>query len=317
MRTVIDIHTHLAHHRIYPAYWLEGIREDLRSSYMEKQGGALSDALLNNIVMSVLKDFDASRMIQEMDRAGIAKIGLMMADFFYGVEEQEEFLLRDLYEVHERVLRLHPDRFVVFAGVDPRRGEEGLQLFERGITQSGFRGMKLYPPCGYELNDPALYPYYELCRHHGLPVLTHVGPSLPGMKNESNFPRSILEVAETFPEVDFILGHGALLHYDLCRDLPLERENLYLEVSGFQVRMEERDSVKKMMRSLFDLSPGRILFGTDWPLYKSKGSQEQFIAYFEELGVLKDAELERFFYGNAASLLSLEGDAVALSTGRS
>src|SRR5690606_26723281 len=93
----------------------------------------------------------------------------------------------------------HPGRFYVFAGVDPRWGLDGIRLFERGVGEYGFHGLKLYPPCGYSPSDPRLYSLYEICASRGLPVLTHVGGTSPALAFDTSDPILLDQAARSFP----------------------------------------------------------------------------------------------------------------------
>ncbi len=300
---VIDFHTHFAIDKIYPDYWLSGMGEDLKESFLKEKNIPLKDDFVQNLVRNSLKDYDGQKMIREMDEGEISQSVVLLADLHFE-EDPDISRLEEIYQIHFELLSRYPGRLVLFGGVDPRRGDAGLDLFQRGIESYGFKGLKLYPPCGFELNEPALFPFYELCSQYRMPVLTHVGPSLKGMKNDSLYPESILEVAERFPDVPFVLGHAAINHFEMSKDLPLQRDNIYLEVSGFQMQMEDREIIAERMRYLFDCCPEKILFGTDWPLFYSKGSQKSNIKYFRSTGILSDEEQDLFFMKNAQRLLN-------------
>ena len=47
-----------------------------------------------------------------------------------------------------------------------------MKLFRKSIEQYHFSGFKVYPPCGFEIDDERLFPYYEICDNYRLPVLT-------------------------------------------------------------------------------------------------------------------------------------------------
>ena len=64
---------------------------------------------------------------------------------------------------------------IPFMHVDPRRPGV-LDLLKRNVEDQGFKGIKLYPPLGYFPYDQDLYPVYEYCQAHNLPVITHCSP---------------------------------------------------------------------------------------------------------------------------------------------
>lgn len=63
---------------------------------------------------------------------------------------------------------------IPFMHIDPRRPGI-LDLFKKYVEEKGIRGVKLYPPMGYFPYDERLYPVYEYCEKHNLPVISHCG----------------------------------------------------------------------------------------------------------------------------------------------
>ncbi len=64
------------------------------------------------------------------------------------------------------------DVIIPFAAVDPRQEgvvERTIALIER----DGFRGIKLYPPVGYDVADPRLEPLYAYAENRAIPVIAH------------------------------------------------------------------------------------------------------------------------------------------------
>ena len=299
--TIIDMHAHVAHLELFPRSFLSGMKEVLRRRAADEQGVALASALMERLIARRLSDPRCEELLAQMDAAGITRCVLLIADLAYD-EDPEGHSLQRTYEHYHAMLQAHPDRFVVFGGSDPRRGTWGLSLFERGVRDCGFRGLKLYPPCGFEIDDPALSPYYELCEAHDIPVLVHTGPSLPSMRGDQEYPESLLRAAQRFPRVRFVLGHGAFQSPDINIPVAVERRNVYLEASGFQRLLEEREILEQRLQTLFRQVPDQVLFGTDWPVFNLFGSQHDWVRLFQDLLTRYDAE--RFFWRNAEPLVA-------------
>lgn len=299
---IIDMHAHIAHADLLHKHFLSGMKELLAERAAREHGVELQPGLVDRLVARRLSDRDCGQLLAEMDAANISKTVLLIADFGFGHDE-EDLGLAELYEHYHKVLRANPERFIVFGGGDPRRGAWGLRLFEHGLRELGFRGLKLYPPCGYESDEASLFPYYEVCEAYGVPVLLHTGPSLPTMHGDRRYPSSILKAAECFPRVNFILGHSAFQNFEINLSVAVKRRNVFLETSGFQRRLDHADEVGGRLRVLFDSVPEQVVFGTDWPVFNIKGTQRDWVTYFVKLGVLDESETTRFFYGNAVSAL--------------
>lgn len=298
---IIDMHAHIAHTDLLHQHFLSGMKEVLTTRAAQEYGVELQPSLIERLTARHLSDRDCVQLLTEMDQAEISKTVLLIADFGFGYAE--DLQLPTLYEHYHKVLQANPDRFIVFGGSDPRRGAAGLDLFEHGLRDLGFRGLKLYPACGYESDDVLLFDYYELCAAYGVPVLLHTGPSLSCMTGDRRYPTSILNAAGQFPRVNFILGHAAFQDFETSLSLGVERRNVFLETSGFQRRMEHADELREQLRVLFDRVPNQVVFGTDWPVFNIRQTQRDWVNYFLGLGVLDQSQTARFFYDNAVAAL--------------
>lgn len=298
---IIDMHVHLSDKRIYPEYWLNGIRENITKKIEKENGIKVSEGFINEVLDKSLNDLNCSKLISQMDNAEVDKAVVLLVDL--GYEREDNFLeIEEIFKIHHQVIKENGNRLSVFAGIDPRRGKKGVDLFEKGIREYGFCGLKIYPPCGFEIDDVRLYDYYEICNSYSIPVLAHVGTSLPSMKASFNYPDSVLRVADEFKHIPFIMGHAALLFYEESCELPLKRENIYLETSGFQKISHKRGLLDGRVKSLFKKCPDNLLFGTDWPVFSDTKKSVQ---YFIEHGGITDSQKEKFFYKNALNIFSM------------
>jgi len=122
---------------------------------------------------------------------------------------------------HEELKKLadaYPDQVIPFIHIDPRSGStfpgpKPLDVIKR-FHQAGFKGIKLYPPLGYDAADPILMPIYEYANEHNLPVMTHC--SRAGVKDK-NFddqqiaattaPHRYQSVLDRFDKMRLCLAH--------------------------------------------------------------------------------------------------------------
>jgi hypothetical protein len=224
------------------------------------------------------QDHHADRLVKEMDAAGVARAVLLIVDF--GLVMESPATPEEMAVAHDAIRKRHPGRFHVFMGVDPRRGREGVELFERTVGEFGFEGLKLYPPCGFSPSDPALDPYYEICRDRGLPVFLHTGPTVRALDFQPAQPIEVDSAARRFPGVNFILGHGGVSHVPTCAYLAQYRENVYIDIGGFAGGLYV-DTWQRHLHDLFRLNLNhKIVFGTDWPLNRMSGGLERLLTPF-------------------------------------
>lgn len=272
---IVDAHCHIASEDMIPRSFVESAVDNMDAA-LAATGVRYRKAMLSQMYLRTLQDPLCDELVSAMDRAGIARAVLLIADFTY-VMRDCRLSIEEMYLHHRKVMARHPDRFVVFGGMDPRWGPDGVKLFERSIHEFGFKGLKLYPPCGFTPSDRSLDPYYEICQAAGLPVLLHIGPTVPRLSFDTSDPFLVDEAARRFPGVNFILGHGAVSFVDQCVMLCEFRPNVFLEISGFQNLLTTDHGVRQM-QSLFDRRINhKILFGSDWPVFRMKGDQKSFV----------------------------------------
>jgi len=293
---IIDIHTHLAFHECYSSGFLEGVAETVESEAKAPPG------LASKLIQNALGDPDGEKLVQQMNNAGISTSVLLIADYGYALGEPCRSI-EEIHELHRNVLAKFPSRFHVFAGIDPRRGPSGVLLFQRSLEEFRFSGLKLYPPCGFELDDDRLKPYYEICHQFKLPLLTHTGPSLKGMRTESKYPDSLRRAAKQFQGISFILGHGGARDCATTIQLASELENVYFDVSGFQNHISTVGDYKRIFAAFLEKVPRRVLFGSDWPMFSIRGNQAKWVDFFISLELMSTQEQAWFFHDNSRAIL--------------
>jgi predicted TIM-barrel fold metal-dependent hydrolase len=270
----IDAHCHVAWDGFIPQPFIDGVVENTLKSLRAYGIPADRNEVLD-LYHRKLQDPLCDELAAEMKAAGIQGSVLLIPDFTYSMGCQltiEEIFLR-----HCTILERHPGSFVVFGGVDPRWGRDGVVLFERSVVEFGFRGLKVYPPCGFNPSDPMMDPFYELCDTYTLPVVVHIGPTSPALSFDTSHPFLLDGACRKFPRVTFILAHGAVSFVEESVMMCAFRPNVYLDLSAIQGTFRQGG----MYGSLRDLLSRRInhkiIFGSDWPLFRLRGTQQAFL----------------------------------------
>lgn len=292
VESIIDAHCHIASEEITPQSFIEGAMSNLAAA-LTAQGVPVSVAKLSAVYRQKLQDPLCDELVAEQTAAGVSKSILLAADFSYALKDCA-LTVEEAFHKHRDVRIRHPGKLEVFGGVDPRWGRDGVELFERSLVEFGFRGFKVYPPCGFSPSDPALFPFYEICAAHRVPVLVHIGPTSPALSFDTANPFLLDEAARRFPSVNFILAHGSVSFTAECAMMCMYRPNIYLDISGYQssLRADGSGAVQAIVSRGIN---HKILFGTDWPVYRIQGDQLTFVnAVTVEDGPLADLrELER------------------------
>ena len=302
---IIDCHCHIAAEEHTPRSFIEGSIANMTTA-LAAQGLPVTSRKLMTMFLSKMQDPLCDGLVAEMADAGIVKSVLLIADFTYALRDCV-LTIEESFQKHREVLSRHPGKFEIFGGVDPRWGKDGLALFERSLAEFGFRGLKLYPPCGFSPSDRTLFPYYELCAHYHVPVLLHIGPTSPVLDFTFSSPFLLDEAARLFPSVNFILAHGAVSFVEECTMMCRFRPNVYLDISGFEATLGYDPSASAIKAITSIGLNHKILFGTDFPVFRLQGEQETFvetlIAEGGPLSDLNEREKSLIFNGNAERLL--------------
>ncbi|WP_297425313.1 amidohydrolase family protein [Clostridium sp.] len=301
---IIDMHGHIAYHKLYPSEFLACLVKNIQLPNVGKLDTKIKNMFIENILKNSLNDMDCEKLIEQMNDAGIGKSVILILDLGYELGEAE-MSIEQIHEFHYKILKANPDKFIIFSGIDPRRGKSGLDIFEKSIKEYRFSGLKLYPPCGYKLDDSILYPYYEICNQNKLPILIHTGNSFEILRNESIDIEAIRKISKIYSEAKFILAHAGVKEQETGIMLAKERENVYLDISSFQTEVDDENKLNNKLNILFNNIPNKILFGTDWPMFSFSGSQKKWVDYLTNNKITTDLNLEKLFYKNAKEVLNL------------
>lgn len=198
----------------------------------------------------------------------------------YAVEN--ELLLREIFEFCPE----HQERFLPFVSLDPMRDVRGQVRALKDLAQRfPIYGIKVNPVLCQSRITGLLEEgraFVDLAREHHWPFLFHTTPD----KNEgySNADMS-LQVAERYPDVRFCLAHCICFHEGYLRRanaLP----NVWIDTAALKIQVQMvhdryplvqpflTEVVKanyanhgEVLRTLVEMFPNRIVWGSDSPAY--------------------------------------------------
>ena len=159
--------------------------------------------------------------VAQMDKHGIAKAIL-------GVDSNR----LDSLEALQRF----PDRFFGSYHANPNLGMEEVRNIERCHRDYGIKAVTGFPSglCPQvPINDKRWYPIYAKCVELGLPFACCVGVPGPRLPMAPQKVELIDEVCWFFPELKFVMRHGAEPWVDLAVKLMLKYPNLSYMTSAF------------------------------------------------------------------------------------
>jgi predicted TIM-barrel fold metal-dependent hydrolase len=289
---IIDVHTHIGHSDLegdFPSVWQPkgvGIHLNIMSTKGKPWEGRRDEYIKGPTPFS---DATGEESYKALTEIGVDKAILLTLDFTLISKDRYHtgagfFTSRSVEEVNKHIADVaakYPDKYIAFAGIDPRYGQRGLQLLRIAVQEWGVKGVKLHPTSGWYPNDRELcYPLYELCCDLDIPILSHCGLELYPLSGKWADPIFWDEVAGDFPEMRICLahlgggfGHVPSRHYiDIGLSLASIHDNVFLDTAGAQ-GVYARDPVEfyQELRRGFNQVAGKIMWGTDNPWLQVTG----------------------------------------------
>lgn len=121
----------------------------------------------------------------------------------------------------------------------------------------------VYPAyLGCDLIDRRLYPVYDACIEHGLPVRMNLGITGPPVPSRHQNPELLEDLLLDFPDLTVIGCHMGHPYEALLVALMMKFPRLYLMSSGFLPKYFDPALVRFMGSSR---GMGRVMFGSDHP----------------------------------------------------
>ncbi|MBL7501084.1 amidohydrolase [Frankia sp. CNm7] len=203
-------------------------------------------------------------------------------------------------EVAARALAEHPDRFVGSWSCDPNRGMAGIRELVHAHETYGIRAATVFPHGGLPqvpIDGPQMYPIYAKCVELGIPIFVTVGIAGPRLPSACQRVELIDQVMYDFPELVFVMRHGAEPWTELAVKLMLKWPNLYYSTSAFAPRYYPADIINYANTRGAD----KILYGGYFPMGLTL---DRIMAELPHVG-LKDDVWPKFLRHNAARLLGL------------
>jgi uncharacterized protein len=233
-------------------------------------------------------------LIEEMDSAGVDK------SIVCGFPWRSLDICRQHNDYMMEAVAAHPERLVGLATVNPVAGKacdkELARCFSGGLRGVGEISADAQ---GFQLDDPRTTGrIMGAVEEAGLFVLLHtnedVGHYYPGKTPTT--PVAAYRFLEKFGEVTAVLAHwgGGLFFYELMPEVAKVTSSVYYDTaaSPFLYRPEVYQVALRIV------GPGRILFGTDYPLLRTQRHLDE----IEGSGLPLDAR-EAILGKNAQALL--------------
>ena len=219
----------------------------------------------------------------------------------YTIEQMDRFHINQAMigfhessEVKKEAAKNHADRFFFDLPVNPNIKNEAENI-KRHYESYGIKAVSAFPSGMYPqiaINEPKWQPIYEMCVELDIPFFCCVGVPGPRIPMAPQKVELIDEVCWYFPELKFVMRHGAEPWTALACKLMLKYPNLYYSTSAFSPKHYPKDIInfantrgkKKIMYAGYfpmGLSLDKIFkemndvpFNEDvWPLFLGENAQ--------------------------------------------
>lgn len=257
---ILDFHTHLLDEGHWPAEWWDYVARDWAAA----APGRSPDQIRGKIEAGLL-DHDGSRMIADMDAAGVDIAVVLPIDWgpdYHSAKTVDEVVAHAI-----ECQRRYPGRLVAFGGIDPRR-PGAVAKVDAWLSSGEVHGLKLYPNCGWMPSAPEAMAVYEVCLAHDAPILFHTGHPLPLLDESWSRLDNFLPVVEAFPKLKAVLGHaGAPCEFENALRVAERSEAATLELSVCLWDDHNHEAeialAQRVAKAIAVIGAERILFGTD------------------------------------------------------
>ena len=212
--------------------------------------------------------------------------------------------------------KAHPTRFIPSFSPDTslRDHRAATRQFELEVQRGKWRALGELGLAydGRALNDPLLFPYYEVCEREGIPVFFHTGLDgpepqqlvSPKFRIELGDPLLLQDVVIRFPKLKVVIMHMGWPYSDHALYMLYAYPNVYLDTAVVNWILGESVFNRMLKEAVDTVGSDRILFGSDqmvWPSMITPAVQA--IVKADYLSV---DDKKRILGGNAANLLGVK-----------
>ncbi|MBS7288363.1 MAG: amidohydrolase [Candidatus Freyarchaeota archaeon] len=308
---VVDAHTHIVDEGWMPKKWWD----ELAKVYVHALGEIGVSMTVDQVKSQIFPNFydpDASKLIREMDAAGIdvsvicpLDYGLALGDPPTPIEEQNQ--------IFAEVQKKHPKRIIAFVSVDPRR-PDAEKIVRAGLEELGLRGLKLHPASGFYPNDPCVYKLLSIAKEFNVPVLFHTGQIVQPLRSKYCNPIYLDDVLLDFPELTVQAAHMSFGWRHELFHMGATKTNLVVDFSGWQIiaRSNFKTFCEALRECMDEFGASRVLFGTDGPYLRAAMPDKDFVEAVKNLpkkapeGItFTEKEIEAIMGGNAKRIYKL------------
>jgi hypothetical protein len=280
--------------RVAPAMGLTA--EELYRMKVSLSEGELREALTPRM-KTLSPPLDA--FVRQLDEMGVEKAVI------FNLDEETPSGLKGLpNDYYADVVRRYPDRFIGMAGIDPLKGVDAVREIRRSYDL-GLRGIGVRPfMFGLPPHHAQFYPLYATCVELDIPVWFHMGINYSTLTMEVERPIYLDIVAQDFPDLKIIAGHGGWPWIPEMMAVVRRNANVYIDIASIEPRYlgMPGSGWETLMNLGNSILQEKILFASTW-LFMGRTIRQLADGVMDL--PLKETVKRKWLYDNAARLFGL------------
>jgi predicted TIM-barrel fold metal-dependent hydrolase len=238
--------------------------------------------------------------IERLDAMGVEKAVI------FNLDEETASGLKGLpNDYYADIVRTCPERFIGIAGIDPLQGMAAVREIRRSFDL-GLRGVAVRPfIIGLPPSHAKMYPIYATCVELDLPIWLHMSINYSTNTMEVERPLYLDVVAQDFPELKVIAGHGGWPWIAEMTAVAWRNPNIYIDIASYLPKYLAMPGSgwEPLLNLGNSILQDQVLFGSTW-LFMGQTIRE--LADGVEELPLKEAVKRKWLYENAARLFGVE-----------
>jgi predicted TIM-barrel fold metal-dependent hydrolase len=258
-------------------------------------GGLRAEGQKDNTIGYMFKEMPANRPADDTDGQAVEETVAKMDE--HGIAAALVNLSNDATKL---ALSKHPTRFAAALAVDPNDIMGSVRAIRHNVDTFDIRAVTMFPSGvtpQVPIDDRKAYAIYSTCVEVGLPVFVAAGVPGPRVPMAAQRVELIDQVCYDFPDLVFVMRHGAEPWVDLAIKLMIKWPNLYYSTTAF--------APKHYPEAIIDYANTRgsdkVLYGGYYPF----GIElERTFAELDDVA-FKDDVWPKFLHHNAAKILGL------------
>lgn len=238
--------------------------------------------------------------VKLLDKMGVEKAVIFNLD-----EETPSGIAGLPNDYYAEIVKKHPDKFVGFAGIDPLKRMKAVREIRRSYDL-GLRGVAVRPfMFGIPPHHAKMYPIYSTCVELDIPIWFHLSINYSTNNMEVERPIYLDIVAQDFPELKIIAGHGGWPWVNELVAVAWRNPNIYIDIASYLPKYIGMKGTgwEQLIHFGNSVLQDKILFGSTW-LFMGM-SIKQLADGVMELP-LKEEVKRKWLYENAARLLGIK-----------